>query len=66
MVQGGSLTGHAISRLRAVLRVPVNIQESNCLKHNSVQFTIILHFSLFDMMYSSLGNQTSKNENNFK
>lgn len=43
MVQDESLTGQTISRLRAVLRVTVNIQESNCLKHNNVQFIVILY-----------------------
>ena len=36
MIQGEQLTGQTISRLRAVLRVPVNIEESNCLKHKNV------------------------------
>lgn len=36
MVQGESLTGQTISGLSAVLGVPVNIQESNCLKHNNI------------------------------
>lgn len=44
MVQAESLTGQTISRLRAVLRVPVNIQESNRLKHNNVQLIIILYY----------------------
>lgn len=43
-----TLTGQTISGLRAVLRVPVNVQESNCLKHNNGQFNIIFTVLLFD------------------
>lgn len=52
MVQSQTLTGQTISRLRAVLGVPVNVQESNCLKPNKV-----INKS-FDMLHLSEGNQS--------
>lgn len=53
VTQSQTLTGQTISRLRAVLGVPVNVQESNCLKPNKVQYYSLL---LLDMLHLSLGN----------